>query len=353
MSHPRKTALDYALLALVILGSIFLLTQLRELFAHIWQFLKVVLTPFLVAIIISYMLNPIVTKLVNRGVPRGASIIMIYVIFFSGITLFLINTLPLFIEQVREFAEYLPVLIQQVDRWLDHLNDGTRSLPPAVRIAVENNLDSLQNVVTQTTGNFLATLGKSVEQILIAFVVPFLVFYMLKDLKVMERTVVALLPTRYRSEWVQLLKSIDDALGNYVRGQLLVMLVVGVLVYLGYLMIGMPYSLMLALIVAITNIIPYVGPFIGAAPAIILAFTVSPAMALKVLVINLIVQQLEGNIISPQIVGKSLNLHPLLIILTLLLGGEMGGIMGLILAVPIVAVIKVILQHVILHYVRR
>ncbi|GIM44659.1 UPF0118 membrane protein YrrI [Collibacillus ludicampi] len=351
--HPRKTALDYALLVLVILGSLFLLTQMQSMFSHLWTLLKVVLTPFLIAMIISYMLNPIVTKLVKRGVPRGASILIIYVIFFAGVTVVLVNTLPRFIEQVKDFVESLPELIQRVDRWLDQLADGTRSLPPAVRIAVENNLDSLQRAITEATGNFLSMLGKSVEQVLIAFVVPFLVFYMLKDLKIMEKTVIALLPVRYRRESIQLLKSIDDALGNYIRGQLLVMLAVGLLVYAGYLIIGMPYPLMLAMIVAVTNIIPYVGPFIGLAPALILALTVTPAMVIKVLVINMIVQQLEGNIISPQIVGRSLNLHPLLIILSLLFGGEIGGVMGLILAVPFVAVVKVILQHVILHYVRK
>jgi predicted PurR-regulated permease PerM len=351
--QPRKPALDFALLVLMVLGSLFLLTQMHALFAQIWKLMKVVFTPFLIAIIISYMLNPIVTKLVKRGVPRSASILIIYVIFFSIVAVVLVNTLPRFIEQVKDFAESLPALIQRVDRWLDQLADGTRSLPPAVRVAVENNLDALQRAITGATGNFLSMLGKSVEQILIALVIPFLVFYMLKDLKIMEKTVIALLPMRSRREWIQLLKSIDEALGNYIRGQLLVMLAVGLLVYAGYLIIGMPYPLMLAMIVAITNIIPYVGPFIGIAPALILALTVSPAMVLKVLIINLIVQQLEGNVISPQIVGKSLNLHPLLIMLSLLFGGEIGGVTGLILAVPLVAVAKVILQHVVLHYVRR
>ncbi|MGZ4106239.1 MAG: AI-2E family transporter, partial [Tumebacillaceae bacterium] len=134
---------------------------------------------------------------------------------------------------------------------------------------------------------------------------------------------------------------------------LLVAVIVGGLNYIGLLIIGMPYALLLSLIVALTNIIPYIGPFIGAAPAILLALTVSPMMALKVLIVNLIIQQLEGNFISPLLIGRSLKMHPMLIILAILLGGEMFGMVGLIVAIPVVAVGKVLLQHLVLHYMKR
>ncbi|WP_018133505.1 AI-2E family transporter [Effusibacillus pohliae] len=350
---PRNRSLDIALLILIILGCVFLLNQLSGLLLGIWLVLRTVLAPFLIAMIISYMLNPIVCRLVDRGVPRGVSVIMIYFVFFTLLAVVLVNTIPIFIEQLKEFVETLPSIVEQVEKWSKHLDDGARRMPDAVHKAIDTNLIRFEEAVTRYITNFLGSLGDTLEQLLTALVIPFLVFYMLKDLKVMERTVVALFPTRHRKELIELTKSIDEALGNYIRGQLIVMLVVGTLVYIGYRIVGMPYGLMLALLVAITNIIPYVGPFIGAAPAIILAFTISPVMALKVTIVNLVVQQLEGNFISPQIVSKSLNLHPLLIIFALLLGGEIGGILGLILAVPVVAILKVILEHVVMHYVRR
>ncbi|HEU4964788.1 MAG TPA: AI-2E family transporter, partial [Bacilli bacterium] len=195
--------------------------------------------------------------------------------------------------------------------------------------------------------------GDTLEWLAISFVIPFLVFYMLKDLKVLERTVVAFFPRQNRREIVRLIRSIDEALGNYIRGQLMVAAAVGLGTYIGLVIVDMPYALLLALIVAITNIIPYIGPFIGAAPAILLALTVSPTMALKVAIVNLVMQQLEGNLISPLLIGRQLKLHPMLIIFALLLGGEMFGIVGLILAIPVVAVGKVILQHVVLHYIKR
>ena len=110
---------------------------------------------------------------------------------------------------------------------------------------------------------------------------------------------------------------------------------------------------MLAIVVSITNIIPYLGPFIGALPALVVGLSVSWKMALSVAAVNLIIQMLEGNVVSPQIVGKKLHIHPLFIIFSLLIGGEIGGILGLILAVPIFATLKVIVHHIGLYYTSR
>src|SRR5690606_11755099 len=151
----------------------------------------------------------------------------------------------------------------------------------------------------------------------------------------------------------RMLLDIDRALGQYIRGQLIVAVIVGALAYLGYWLIGMPYALLLAGIVSIFNIVPYIGPFFGAAPAILMAATVSWKMVLYVVIVNTIVQILEGNVVSPQVVGRTLHMHPLSIILALLIGGELAGIVGLILAVPCLAVLKVILQHVRQYYLRR
>lgn len=115
----------------------------------------------------------------------------------------------------------------------------------------------------------------------------------------------------------------------------------------------MPYALLFACVVAVFNIVPYLGPFLGAAPALVVAATISVKMVLYVVLVNTACQILEGNVISPQVVGRSLKMHPLLIMFALLVGGELAGVVGLILAVPVFAVIKVIVQHVFLYYVHR
>lgn len=130
-------------------------------------------------------------------------------------------------------------------------------------------------------------------------------------------------------------------------------MIIGTLAYIGYLIVGLPYAIVLALIVGITNIIPYLGPYIGAFPALIVALSISWKMALSVVVVNIIVQIFEGNVVSPQVVGRKLHIHPLFIIISLLIGGKLAGILGLILAVPVFAVLKVIVHHIVLYYTSR
>ncbi|MBL0387362.1 AI-2E family transporter [Tumebacillus sp. ITR2] len=349
----RGRTLYLALVTLVILACVWLLWEMREVLKLLGSILGSVLAPFLISVIIAYLLNPLVHLLQRRGMPRGMSIVVIYIVFFLFASAALVNMIPMFIDQLRELGEKLPALIKQVEGWMNDFHENKRFLPLAVRNAVDSNLGALEVKATASISHILEQAGVAVEGMAGAFVVPFLVFYMLKDVKGIERAVIAFFPKGNRQEVIRLIRSVDEALGNYIRGQLLVALLVGVLAYVGYLIIHMPYGFLLALIVSITNIIPYVGPFIGAAPAILLGFTVSPMMALKVLILNVIIQQLEGNVISPLLIGRSLKLHPMLIIFALLLGGEMFGMLGLILCIPVVAVGKVILQHLVLHYMKR
>ncbi|MBE0341020.1 AI-2E family transporter, partial [Paenibacillus sp. 28ISP30-2] len=200
---------------------------------------------------------------------------------------------------------------------------------------------------------FMDNIGGMINMLFNVFIVPFLIFYILKDFDVFERAIVSYLPRSRRKAIVTVLKEIDQALGNYVRGQLLVCVIIGVMAYIGYMLIGMPYALLLAGVVAVFNIVPYLGPFLGAAPAVVMASTVSFKMVLLVVVVNTCIQVLESNVISPQVVGRTLHLHPIAIIFALLVGGEIAGITGLILAVPVMAVLKVALQHFFAYYVKR
>lgn len=137
----------------------------------------------------------------------------------------------------------------------------------------------------------------------------------------------------------------DSALSSYIQGQLIVSFCVGLLAYIGYLIIGLEYALVLGVIAMVTNVIPFVGPWIGTFPALIVGLLTSPLQALLVIIVVVAVQQFESNLISPFVMGKALNMHPLTIIFVLLIGGQFGGLIGLIFAVPIYALLKVIVSH--------
>jgi predicted PurR-regulated permease PerM len=343
------TILVYAIL---IMTALFMLFKMTPMIEGLYRFVKAVLGPFVVAMIISYVLNPIVNLLNARKVPRTMAVLLIYMVFIVSVTVILMNVIPMFIRQLKELNEHLPELGMKMQMFMHNVYQN-ELVPPGVREGLNRSLAGLEQEIGRRITAFVNDIGSTINAIFIAFIIPFLVFYMLKDFKMIERTTLTFVPKKHRLETIRMLIDIDQALGNYVRGQFIVCLIVGVLTYLGYLLIGMPYALLLASIVAVFNIIPYLGPFFGAAPALILAATISWKMLLMVAVVNLVVQTLEGNVISPQVVGRSLNLHPLLIIFILLVGGELAGIAGLILAVPVFAVLKVIYSHVSLHIKRR
>jgi len=342
-------ALIYVLLCLLVL---YMFMQIRPLLSGFYSFLKAILAPFFAAMIVSYVLNPVVNILNQRKVPRTVAILLIYAVFFSALTVILMNLIPMFIKQLDELNEHMPELTMRAQSLMDGFNQN-KLLPESVRLGIQKSLLKFEENISHAISGFVNGIGSTLNMLFTAFIVPFLAFYILKDFQLIEKTALAIVPKTRRKEVVSLLVDIDNALGNYIRGQFLVALIVGVFVYIGYWIIGMPYALLLACLVAIFDIVPYLGPFLGAAPAVIMASTVSMKMVLLVILVNFLVQVLESNIVSPQVVGRTLHMHPLLIIFALLVGGEVGGVLGLILAVPFFAAMKVVIQHVFKYYINR
>jgi len=339
----------YTLLGLVIL---YMLILIHPILFSIYRFLSAVLTPFIIAMIVSYLLNPIVNMLNWRKVPRTAAVLIIYAVFITSLTVILMNFIPIFMKQLNELNEHLPEVTMQAQNWFEKFNNNDM-LPESVRQGLRESLRKIEQSVAHSIADFISRIDSTINVIFTALTIPFLAFYMLKDIQLIEKTALAIVPSARRKQVVKLFMDIDKALGNYVRGQLLVCLIVGILAYIGYSIVRLPYPILFASVAAVCNIIPYIGPFLGAAPAILMAATVSMRLVLFVIVVNWIVQMIESNVVSPQIVGKTLHLHPLMIIFSLLAGGYIAGIIGLILAVPFVAVIKVIMQHVLRYYSSR
>ncbi|NOU73308.1 AI-2E family transporter [Paenibacillus sp. LMG 31458] len=337
---------------LLVLASLYMLLQIKPIMFSVFTFIKAILTPFFIAVIISYILNPIVNILNQRKVPRTIAVLLIYSVFLTSLTVIIMNMTPMFVSQIAELNEHMPQMAMRAQSLVDGFNQN-QLLPDSVRNGFNHSLTKLENSISMAISNYMNQIGNTINMLFIAFIVPFVAFYILKDFQIIEKTALAIVPKEHRKKTIKLLIDIDTALGNYIRGQLLVCLIIGVLAYLGYWLIGMQYALLLASVVAVFNIIPYLGPFFGAAPAIIMASTVSLKMLLFVALVNLAVQILEGNVISPQVVGRTLHMHPLFIIFALLVGGEVAGIVGLILAVPFFAVMKVIIQHIFLYYVHK
>ncbi|HJV44259.1 MAG TPA: AI-2E family transporter [Bacillota bacterium] len=335
-----------------IISSTYIFLQLSSLFSWIGLISKTVLTPLILSIVIAYLLNPIVRLLNSRGVPRGVAVGIIYFGSILVFMIFLIKAIPAFITQAQDLTEHIPQFIHTSQAWLDKFNTHKYQLPAGIRVGIEQAIGNFQKRTSQMFTGMLDGAGDFLQKLIDLLVIPFIVFYLLKDMKMIQRGFLFFVPGTKRTDLAKLLHEIDEALESYIGGQLIVCLIVGIFAYIGYWIIDMPYAILLAFVITVTNIIPYIGPLIGAAPSILLALTVSWKMTLLVLLINLIVQILEGNVISPMIMGKRLHMHPLLIIMALLVGGELGGLLGLVFAVPIVAILRVVFQHITLHLVK-
>lgn len=338
-------------ITLLVFIILFVLMKLSPLWQPILNVIVAVFIPFIISAFIAYLLHPFVERTHDAGLPRPYAILIIYFLFFGGIGLAIYKGTPLIISQLKELADNFPEVANTYRGWIEKIHSSTSRWPDGIHERIELLVTDFEALIADYSAKIINGFKGLLNSIFVLIVIPFVVFYLLKDYDLVKRTAWYLTPRKWRKGGIAFLKDVDISLGNYIRGQLLVCLVIGLLATVSLWLAGMEYPLVLGIIIGVTNIIPYFGPFIGALPAVIIAATISVKMVLIVVVIIFALQFTEGNILSPLIVGKSLHIHPVIIIFALLLGGEIGGIVGLIVAVPIFAVLKVTIMHISKHFI--
>lgn len=319
---------------------IYVFTKLQALWVPVIELIFTLFIPFSLAAFITYLLHPTVEALHSKGLHRGLAILVIYSLFFGGVGFVLYRGIPALIHQLRDLAENTPVFASQYKQMVNNIMDETSRWPAGIHDRIEEGINRLERSLDLFIARTMTLLLDSFDSFITIAIIPFIAFYMLKDFSAMKRAVWYLTPKRWRRPGAKFLHEVDKSLGSYIRGQLLVCLIIGLLSSLFFWIAGIKYPLLLGAIVGITNIIPYFGPIIGAIPAVIIAATMSVKMVLISLAIVFSLQFLEGNILSPLIVGKSLHMHPLMIMFALLAGGEVAGILGMILAVPVLVILR-------------
>jgi predicted PurR-regulated permease PerM len=337
---------------LLFLISFYVLLKIRFFWMPILEVIALILLPFFIAGFITYLLHPIVEKLHEKGLKRGLAILLIYFLFFGGVGFSLYKGIPAFIAQLKDLTESAPILAEQYKSWIKMLQDHTSKWPDGIQVKVndginafEKRLDTFLTVIVDFLLNFL-------NFAIVIMVIPFIVFYMLRDFPIIKRAVWYLTPKGWRQQGIHFLRDVDESLGSYIRGQILVCIVIGGMSAIAFWIFHLKYALLLGIIIGVTDVIPYFGAIIGALPAVIIAATVSIKLVIITIATIVVLQFLEGNILSPYIVGKTLHMHPLLIMLAITAGGEIGGILGLIFAVPILVVLRVAIAHAKNHFIR-
>lgn len=310
------------------------------------------LSPILWAVIFAYLLNPIVHKLMEFKISRLWSVVIIYISIFSIIVLFSFTITPRITKEAKSFIEILPVYTNKAFIFINRLYDryilSMNNLPPefiGVEVALKEYLQNFQvyiiDLFRQITTKTLNIFSNIVSIVLI----PIYTFYFLKDTQFFRRKVLKSIPKGIRDQVINISRDIDNLLSRFIRGQLIIAMIVGVLSIITLVVLKVQFAFLIGTIAGVTNIIPYFGPIIGAIPAVIVALLDEPMKAIWVIIAFFIIQQTESAILSPKIVGESVGLHPVFVILVLLIGGELFGVIGLIFAIPIAASIKIILNH--------
>ncbi|MFB6468040.1 AI-2E family transporter [Cytobacillus sp. Hz8] len=334
--------LGFLLLLFIVL---FVFLKLQQIWFPIWKVILIVILPFAISAFITYLLHPLVENIHGRGIPRGIAVLFIYVIFFGGVGFVFYKGIPAFIAQLKDLSENAPYFASQYRDWIEVVQHQTAKWPNALQERVDQGISSVEASLGHLLTGVVNGLVVILNSIVIIAIIPFIAFYMLKDIELIKKACWYLTPRKWRKEGILFLRDVNKSLGGYIRGQILVCVVIGSLSSLFFWIIHMKYPLLLGLIIGITNVIPYFGPFIGAIPVIIIAATISMKLVIFSGIVILLLQFIEGNILSPLIMGKSLHMHPLMIMFALLAGGEVGGILGMILAVPILAISKVGILH--------
>ncbi|WP_010531081.1 AI-2E family transporter [Lentibacillus jeotgali] len=324
---------------------IYLLVKLFPVYDAVFSFLWHLLLPFLIAVLIAYLLYPIIQKMHKHGLPKSLAILLIYMLFFGGAGYLIYRIYPAVIEQTSDLQEQLPQMIEMYRNIIYSLYEYTSFLPETVHDRMDGLISEAETYIEDLLTDLVRSFTKIFDMIIVITVIPVLVFYILKDFETIKKYVKKWIPWKYHERTRILCQSIDEGLGSYIRGQLIVCLFVGVTAFALFKFLDIPYALLLAIIMGLTNIIPYFGPIIGAIPAVAITATISGKLVLFVLAGIFAIQVIDGNLLSPYIVGKSINIHPIAIIFALLLGGQLSGVIGMILAVPVLAVLNVVISH--------
>ena len=348
----NNQAVTFFLVTLLVLLTIFVFTKVSFLLKPIGSFIEIILLPMLLTGLLYYLLNPIVDWLEKYKITRTAAISVLFVLIGMLLVWGLAVVIPSIQGQVVSFAQNLPSNIQKIESQVTTLLENEQFeqfRPTALEILnkVNDQIVSYAQKFSSSAVNWASSLISTASQIIVAILImPFILFYLLRDGQHLNRHVTQYLPTKWRSSVSKVLTDVNSQLSNYVRGQVTVAIIVALMFSVMFSIIGLSYPITLGVMAGFLNLIPYLGSFLAMIPAVILGLIAGPIMLIKVLIVFMVEQTIEGRFVTPLIIGSSLNIHPITILFVLLTAGQMYGVLGVLLGIPIYASIKVLVKAV-------
>ncbi|MEY8370676.1 AI-2E family transporter [Aerococcaceae bacterium 50-4] len=361
-NHPKfvdswffKNVLNNKYVGILMIGILIVLfisvfTRVSYLLDPLVAFIQYVSLPIIVAAIFYYLTVPLVNRIEKKGLNRtwGSTIVLIIIaIVVTG----LIALIPTLVDEGQNLINnWDTIWMNYQDRlqtfirgnWYDQVNLVTQSLMDNVQDLSNFNWETIANSAITSLSSIVGTVTRVTVAI---FTAPIILFYMLRDGYKLPHYFSQFLPVRIRKATLNLLDDMNRQISQYIRGQIIVAIAVSIMFVIGYAIIDLPYGAIIGVTAGFLNIIPYVGSFLAMIPAFIVAIVVGPVMIVKVAIVFAIEQTIESRIISPQVLGSNMEIHPVTIMLLLISAGSLFGVAGVVFVIPIYAVFKVIFEH--------
>lgn len=296
----------------------------------------ILVTFFLVAVLVAAF-YPIVDRLEKVRVPRVLSVSVIYFIFLAALVGIGFLIIPPLVSQLQDLSDNLPYFVQNISPKL-------YSYREALKLSQES-LNQLSQTFSSVSSQLYSTTVGFVSGVVSIITILVVSFYLLIDTVSVKRFFVSIFPAAQKQWVVEAGKKITIKMGAWLGGQLLLGLIIGVLDLVILVSFGVPYALTLAIWGGLTEVVPFIGPWLGGIPAVLVAWSISPWLALGVAIAYIVIQQLEAQLLAPRVMGKAVGLSPVIIIFAILVGAKLYGIIGIIIAIPVAAAIAVLLQE--------
>jgi predicted PurR-regulated permease PerM len=327
-----RTLVIAALLTLAVVGLVFLL----------YAVLDIVLV-FLIAIVVAEGIRPLVNRLERWRFPKAAAILTVYVVLLGVLTVLVVLLVQPLVTQAQQLADNFPRYQHQLEKLVRDVES---------QLHISSNFSGQIGNLLGTAKDVLLAIGTTIANVLVRFVIVLvLAFLWLTTSDRLKAFVVDLVPTQHQALAEDVIADMGTRIGGYMRGVVINMVVIGLLAGIAVAILGLPSPVLLGIFAGLTEAIPIFGPFLGAAPAVLLGFTVAPLYPLLVAAVFLVIQQVESNTLVPVVMNRVLALPPLTVVLALLVGGSLEGVAGALLAVPIAAALQVLVLRLVVPFV--
>lgn len=320
--------------------------EIKGVFSPLLIIAKTIFIPLLLAAVLFYVTEPLQKVLEKIRFPRWASILTILISVVAIIWIFVAIVGPPVIDQVDKLVKNTPHIAKEVTKQTEYVLKHRDELPPQLNDMIDKAINSIQSIAV-IFGKLIVQFFQSVVQTAFTLIlVPFFFIFLLKDHEKFSPFITKFF-TGEKKVWIKkTLHDIDTVLRTYIQGQLLISFLLAVIMYIGYVIIGLEYALLLVIFAFFMNVIPFIGPWIAFTPALIIGFLQDPMMVVWVSLVTLVAQQTDSNLITPNVMGKTLDIHPLTVITIILAAGNIAGFLGILLAIPAYAVGKAIVSNI-------